>query len=217
MDYSQPEAVLTELHYLPCIAFFVQARPFKKIMLEVHEHYPKQTYRNRCYIRTANKVQALSIPVSRPGGGKPKLKDIRVSYAEQWQNNHWRAIKSAYGKSPFFDFFADDYHDILYRKYAFLVDFNRALLSKCLELLGWHDRQLAFTDSFMETPESQYVDCRGRVDLKSAPPGDKRGGYAAYQQVFGKNFVANLSVIDLLFCEGANADMMIGRSSLRLG
>lgn len=214
MNHSQRTTVLAELHYLPCIAFFAQIQPFRKIVLEVHEHYPKQTYRNRCYIRTANKVQALSIPVSRSGNDRTKMKDIRVSYAEHWQNNHWRAIKSAYGKSPFFDFFADGYHDILYKKYEFLVDFNLALLSKCLELLGWHDRQLELSESFTESNDSQSVDYRGQIDLKSAPPGDDRIGYAPYQQVFGKNFVTNLSVIDLLFCEGANANMIIGQSSL---
>lgn len=216
MNYSQRATVLTELYYLPCIAFFVQIQPFQKIILEVHEHYPKQTYRNRCYIRTANKVQALSIPVSRSGNGRAKLRDVRVSYAEHWQNNHWRAIKSAYGKSPFFDFFADDYHDILYRKYEFLVDLNLALLSKCLDLLGWHDKQVGLSESFTESADSQYVDCRGQIDLKNTPPGDERSRYARYQQVFGKNFVTNLSVIDLLFCEGANANMIIGQSSLQL-
>ena len=160
-------------------------------------------------------MQALSVPVSKSGGGKTKLKDVRVSYAERWQNNHWRAIKSAYGKSPFFDFFAEGYHDILYSKYEFLLDLNLALLSKCLELLNWHDKQIEITESFVEAPEPQYIDCRGYISLDRTPPGDEDASYSRYQQVFGKNFVSNMSVIDLLFCEGANANVIIGRSSMQ--
>jgi hypothetical protein len=215
MNHSQADTVLTELHYLPNIAFFVQVQAFQKIVLEVNENYVKQSYRNRAYILTANKIQSLSIPVSRENKGKTKLKDVRINYSERWQNLHWRSLHSAYGKSPFFDFFADYFHDILYSKYAFLIDLNLNLLSKCLELLSWHDKQIILTDKYTEAPETQWVDKRGQIDLKSAPPGDNSGSYQEYQQVFGKNFVSNLSVIDLLFCEGANANMIIGQSSLR--
>lgn len=213
MNHSDADTVLMELHYLPSIAYFLHLRNFRKIILEVNENYTKQSYRNRSYILTANKVQMLSIPVSKDED-KTKLKDIRVSYTQHWQNNHWRAIRSAYGKSPFFDFFADYFHDILYSKYEFLLDLNLDLLTKCLELLSWHDKEIELTSSYVKASESQWVDLRGQLDLKSAPPDDKKGLYAPYNQIFGKNFVPNLSVIDLLFCEGANANVILGQSSL---
>lgn len=215
MNHLQHGAVLTELHYLPSISFFVGLKPFNKIVLEAHEHYPKQTYRNRCYIQTAHGPLPLSIPVRRSGTAKIMTKDVRVSYAEHWQNNHWRAIQSAYGKSPFFDFFANDYHDILYSKFEFLLDLNQTLLTKCLKFLGWHDKQIVRSDSYLKATGSQCVDQRGKISLSSAPPDDQQHTYARYQQVFGKNFVTNLSVIDLLFCEGANANAIIGQSSLQ--
>ncbi|WKN33891.1 WbqC family protein [Porifericola rhodea] len=213
MNHSSADAVLLELHYLPCIAYFIHLKRFRKIILEVNENYTKQTYRNRSYILTANKVQMLSIPVSKDGE-KSKLKEIRIDYTQRWQNNHWRAIKSAYGKSPFFDFFADYFHDILYSNYKFLVDMNLDLLTKCLELLSWHDKQIEITNTYMEATDSQCIDLRGEIDLKSRPPEDTEGGFKAYNQIFGKNFVPNLSVIDLLFCEGANANVILGQSSL---
>ncbi|WPP48693.1 WbqC family protein [Catalinimonas niigatensis] len=213
MNHSHADTVLIELHYLPSIAYFIHLQPFRKIILEVNENYTKQTYRNRCYILTANKVQALSIPVSKDGN-KTKLKEISLDYTQRWQNNHWRAIQSAYGKTPFFDFFADYFHDILYRKYKFLIDLNVDLLTKCLELLNWHDKEITLTSSYVKATESQWVDFRGIIDIKSMPPNDKIEGYTKYNQIFGKNFVSNLSVIDLLFCEGPNANMILGQSSL---
>ncbi len=213
MNHSYADTVLVELHHLPSIAYFVQLQRFSKILLEVNENYSRQTYRNRCYILTANKVQMLSIPVSKDDG-KTKLKEVKVDYIQHWQNNHWRAIQSAYGKSPFFDFFSECFHDILFRKYKFLIDLNLDLLTKCLGLLNWHDKKITLTSSYVKASECQYVDLRGKMDIKTMPPDDKKEGYTKYNQIFGKNFVPNLSVIDLLFCEGANANMILGQSAL---
>jgi hypothetical protein len=205
------ESVLVELHYFPCIAYMAGIRDYPAITLEAHEHFTKQTYRNRCYIMGPNKVQALSIPVSKDGV-KVKSRDIRISYTQNWQHQHWRSIRTAYGNSPFFDFFAPSLHDILYKKNTFLMDLNLALLTECLRLLGWHDKQLVLSESYEKVPHSQSVDRRECFSLKDAPPGDSGGRYAGYQQVFGKDFVNNLSVIDLLFCAGPHADTIIRQS-----
>ena len=95
------DTLLLDFHYLPCIAYFSCINRYHHLILEVHENYEKQSYRNRCYILSANKVLPLSVPVHR-GKGKKPTKDIRIDYSQKWVNNHWRAIKSAYGKAPFF-------------------------------------------------------------------------------------------------------------------
>ncbi|MFP4088996.1 MAG: WbqC family protein [Cyclobacteriaceae bacterium] len=211
MNHYRQETVLIELHYLPSVAYFSGIQQFSKITFEVYEHYTKQTYRNRCYILGPNRLQALSVPVSKDGVKVP-LRDIRISYTQHWQNHHWRSIQTAYGNSPFFDFFAPSFHDILFRKYEFLIDLNLSLLTECLRLLGWHDKTLKLSETYLKEPDSQWIDCRDMFSLQSAPPGDTEEVYAGYQQVFGKDFVANLSVIDLLFCAGPHANTIISQS-----
>lgn len=211
MKTSQSNAVLIDLHYFPCIEFFARILNYKEIIVEVNEHYTKQTCRNRCYIQTANKIQVLSVPVCK-GRGKVKTKDVRISYLQGWQNNHWRTIASAYGNAPFFDFFACAFHDILYKKHQFLIDLNLDLLTKCLDLSGLKDKQLTLTDEYVKVPEKQIIDYRDTVNPKKKSAKDEFFRAVPYNQVFGKDFVPNLSVIDLLFCEGSHANYIISRS-----
>ena len=74
------------------------------VTIECFDTYARQTYRNRYEILGANGVQVLSVPVAKQPG-KPKMNAVRISYTENWQIRHWRAITSAYRKSAFFMFF----------------------------------------------------------------------------------------------------------------
>ena len=94
--------ILLSTAYLPPIEYFATILACDGFELENHEHYIKQSYRNRCKIMTSNGILDLSIPVNKVNGNHTLIKDIRISYLSNWQSNHWRAIESAYNKSPFF-------------------------------------------------------------------------------------------------------------------
>lgn len=215
MNENQADAVIIDLHFLPCVEYFARILHSGKIFIEINEHYVKQTYRNRCYVQISNKVQALTVPVIK-GTGKVKVKDVRIAYHQRWQDHHWRTISSAYGNAPFFDFLAYEFHDILYKKYQFLVDLNLDLLTKCLELLGMEDKQIILTNDYHKPTERQIMDYRNVVSPKKNQTEDHFFEPLPYRQVFGKDFVPNLSVIDLLFCEGSRAKYIISRSISRI-
>ena len=107
--------VLIESHYLPSISYFKAIFPAKTIILESNEYYVKQSYRNRCEILTANGVDKLIVPLTSKHG-KVYIRDVRIDYSQKWLNGHWRAIQSAYGKAPFFEFYADALYNILFSK-----------------------------------------------------------------------------------------------------
>ena len=98
----QPEYVWLDLQYLPSLEYFAALLKYDYVYLEANEHYQKQSYRNRCYIRAANKVDLLSVPVL-DGRRKVLIRDIRIDYQQGWLKDHWRAITSAYGKTPYFE------------------------------------------------------------------------------------------------------------------
>ena len=75
--------------------------------LSYFENYQKQTWRNRYDILGANGVQKLTIPVTKASGTKVKTSQIQIFNEENWQNIHWRSIKSAYGSSPFWIYYSD--------------------------------------------------------------------------------------------------------------
>jgi hypothetical protein len=205
MDY-----VLIEAQYLPPIAFFASLSGGETLLIEKHEHYVKQSYRNRCQLVDVSGQRSLTVPVVH-GGGKTLITDVRIDNAQKWVNNHWRSLRSAYGKAPYFEYYADDLHHILYSKPAFLYDLNVQLLSMCLKALRF-ETIVTETMSYLEKVENGVLDLRNAIDVKN--PASLNGIYTPvpYAQVFGSTFVENASIIDLIFCVGPGAARIVKNS-----
>jgi hypothetical protein len=195
-------ACLIELHYLPGTEFFSAIAPFRTIVLEGHEHFIKQTYRNRCLINTAQGVRTLIVPVAR--GSKMALREVEIDYRQRWQNNHWRTIESAYRKAPFFEFYADEVRAMIYSAEPRLFDLNKKILSFCLQTLR-STATLAETTSYEMPPPAGVRDLRNALAAKKSTFRAATHAPLAYPQVFGSAFVPGLSFIDLLFCTGPQA------------
>ena len=103
------------------------------VLMECHETFQKQTYRNRCVIATTNGPQTLTVPVER--GTSPFIRDIRISNHGNWRHQHWHALMSAYNESPFFDYYQDDFRPFFENQYNFLYDFNTEICQKVCELI----------------------------------------------------------------------------------
>mgnify|MGYP002397217914 CR=1 FL=1 len=191
---------IVDLHYLPSVAYLTLFEHFDEIYLEQHDNFIKQTYRNRCYILTSNKIDRLSVPVKKRGQ-KMLYRDVEIDYTEKWENRHWRAIKSAYANAPFFEFYADGLVENIFKKYRFLYELNLSLLSYCLKVMGITTR-VRQTDSFLKAYDEHFSDFRSVFQPR------KENGIihaASYHQLFTDRFIEHLSIIDLLFNEGNEA------------
>ena len=181
------------------MAVIVQQKP----VWEVWDNYQKQTFRNRCYVCTDRGRHLLNIPIRHVGGeqGRQRTRDVRIDNSYPWQRLHWRTLQTSYRTSPFFEFYEDSIADIYHRKFDFLLDFNLKTMALTADLmeLALPDGQ---TDKFELEPPA-YRDLRGLVNAKKHWPLP----YEPYTQVFHDRhgFVADLSVLDLLFNEGTNA------------
>lgn len=205
-------SVLLEVQYLPSVAYFAALQDADTLILEKHEHYVKQTYRNRCQVVSAQGKVDLVVPLTAKHG-KISIAEIRVDYSQKWLNNHWRTIQSAYGKAPFFEHYKEDLEKILFKKIAFLYDLNRELLSMCLKWLG-RDMTIKETLTYEKFANSAVFDLRSAINPKNMA---KLVGFyqpVPYYQVFGNTFAGNVSIIDLIFCEGPGAARVIRASSI---
>jgi hypothetical protein len=203
MNSNQSSSLLIELHYFPCIHFFSLLSQHKNIILEAHETFQKQSYRNRTQILSAQKVENLLIPVL-SGNSHLPIQDIRIDHSQKWRLIHQRAIRSAYGKSPFFEYYAPEILALYDKPVPFLFDFNFEVLTLCLKLLKL-DCQIHLSSEYQTLKEDQRIektDFRGQIHPKKELQTD----FKPYQQVFGRQFEPNLSIIDLLFCEGNNCN-----------
>ena len=203
---------LSELPYHPPAAFFAALLRADGLVLEAQENYRKQTYRNRCLIRTAQGVQALTVPVVAGNRAeKVKTTDIEIDYRQNWVHRHWRTLQTAYGNSPYFEYYADYLHDVYQQKPARLFELNLAFLRlelRCFRLT----LPVSFTADYHAPGRPgpvELVDRRDWLSPKAGRPGpDTPAAFAAvrpYPQVFGPGFEPGLSVLDLLFAQGLAA------------
>ena len=211
MEEICSKPILLETHYLPCVEYFVLLSK-QDFVIHKDETYQKQSYRNRCYIVGPNKTQLLTVPVT----GKTKraqISDVRIDYSENWHIGHLRSIRTAYGKAPYFEYYFEYFEQVLIRKYEFLWDLNHQMLTLCLNLLKI-DRKIS--DSKQSHLNLSELDNRyyGLISRKTSFLDRNIYKEAKYQQLFGSNFVPNLSIIDLLFCEGPNSGTIISQSTI---
>lgn len=189
-------AVRLPIAYLGPVSWYAALAQADEVTVEQHEHYVKQTWRNRCRIAMPDGPQDLVVPVVAAPGHTP-IRDIRISDHGNWRHHHWSALRTAYGKSPFFEYYADDFAPLYEHRYPFLLDFDEALREVVCQLLD------------ITTPVSRSTAYAPPVDFSQLPVLTK-----PYYQVFSQRlgFLSDLSIADLLFNLGPEALLyLIGR------
>ena len=198
-------ALLSSTYFGP-IQWYQKLNRYTHSKIEQHDNFVKQTYRNRCIIATTNGLQALSIPVEKPEGprlDKTALKDVRISDHGNWRHLHWNALLSAYGESPFFEYYQDDIRPFFEKRWDFLFDFNMEITQKMCELLDITPH-IELTDEYL-LPDQLTDVADFRDVIRPKHPGEDtdftpQRYYQVYEQKLG--FQSNLSILDLLFNEG---------------
>lgn len=194
-------AILSSTYFGP-VQWYQKLNRNEECLIEQHDNFIKQTYRNRCNIATTQGLQSLSIPVSVPDGAmlsKTEMKDILISDHANWRHVHWNALCSAYGDSPFFEFYQDDIRPFYEKKWKYLLDFNMEITGKMVELLDIQPH-IRLTDEYSAVYNDDFRDViRPKHPLDDSDFHPKRY-YQVYEQKLG--FMPNLSILDLLFNEG---------------
>jgi hypothetical protein len=185
--------------YFPSICYF-QLLLKGNAIIDRHEHFVKQSMRNRTQIYSANGILDLSIPLKKSDNHTPMC-EKRISYQDNWKTLHWRSIASAYNGSAYFEYFEDALKPLFDKNLQIekLVDWNDLLLHTIFDILRINVR-LNYSLQYFKSDDriDQYM-----VDLRNENETAYSIGKPYYQIFSDKHgFIPNLSFLDLLFHQG---------------
>jgi WbqC-like protein family. len=200
------QTALVETEYFGCVQYISVFTRYAAVQIEQFENWQKSSFRNRTVLIGSNGLINLSVPILNGREQHQPVKNIKINNSDNWQAHHWRTIFSCYGKAPFFEFYKDELYAILCTKrHGFLFDLN-------MEILNWLLTKLKIFPSVNLTGQYLVQTGTGTDDLRNKwLPKNYQSGISGvemqYTQVFqGKvGFQQNVSILDLLFCEGPAA------------
>ena len=193
------KAILSSTYFGP-IQWYQKLVRYDHVYIDHSEPFRKQSFHNRCTIATANGRQSLIVPV------RHAAPSAQLSDHGKWHSEHWNALCTAYGDSPFFMFYADDIRPFFEEhRWTGLYEFNMAITTTLCQLLDIHP------PTILTSPLAQeYADYRQVIHPKHPLPDpdyQPRPYYQVYQQRNG--FQPNLSILDLLFNMGPEAPLYL--------
>lgn len=203
------KALLSSTYFGP-VQWYQKLNRYDEILLEQHDSFIKQTYRNRCVIATPNGPLSLTVPAKVSEAHAVSDTSVMdgpalISDHGNWRHVHWNALKSAYGESPFFEYYADDIMPFFERKWETLYGYNMDICKKMCELLDIEPK-ITLTDHYITAEEvaDEGIDDYRDVIRPKHPLADPefvpRRYYQVYEQRHG--FLPNMSILDLLFNMG---------------
>jgi hypothetical protein len=208
--------VLYSSYFAPIENYSVMMK-YGGMTVDVGEHYVKRSYRNKCSILSANGVMALTVPLSRSSSDDADLthaamKDLKVSYDDNWRHVHWQSLVSAYNMSPFFEYYEDDIKPLFERKFDYLVDLNAEAMDIVNRLLMMDDVTINVSETYIPA-QTVELDLRNQITPKThLDDFCQKEYYQVFSEKYG--FQPNLSILDLLFNLGPESRVVL-RDSLK--
>jgi hypothetical protein len=199
---SNPSTFISDLYYFPPLSWYAMVQSADVLQMDIHAHYRKGSWRNRCYVAGPHGLQLLSIPLERGKNERRAFRDVKISQDERWQQQHWRTLESCYRRSAYFEFFEDELAPLFERNYTYLLDWNLDLLRFTFKPMKMAPA-ITISESYLPFNPENANDVRTQT-IKDERHATVVATLAPYQQVFGDRypFIPNLSIIDHLFNRG---------------
>lgn len=208
---AETDLILLPPAYLGSVEYYAALAAFPKAVIDWEMKFDKrQKSAHRCDIADTHGLRQLTVPVEKPVSMTgARWNDIVISAHGAWWHVHLETLKSAYGRTPFFEYYLDD----LERFYSAdragerLCDYCKGLDALLRRLMG-----VETAVSYSLTPDETGLDCRRGIPeglVKTMP----------YYQVrsLSQGFIPGLSAVDLLFNLGPESIFLLeSMSTLKL-
>ncbi len=197
--------LLIEYQYFGNINLYKILYKNKHIIFEVYENYQKSSFRNKMELASPYGPHILSVPILGGRGIRELTRNVKIENNQNWQEQHFKTICNLYNKPPWFEFYKSDLEKLYNTPFELLIDWDKTCMSWVLGKLKIN-AIVADTQEFIKNySNDEYLDLRSYSLDKSKIL--EQLSTPQYPQVFEDKigFLPNLSILDLLFCEGPNA------------
>ncbi len=193
-------------------------------MMDNTQYDKKFTNRNK--IKIPDGWSWLTVPINKEHKFLPN-KLVEINNKENWKEMHWKKITRSYTNSKFFKKNYKSFFEEVYNKeWKFLFELNSELLRQIIDWLGLKIQIIKESELNIngnsterlvnvckELGAETYVSGVGGKEYMNEKLFQKNNIKIEYQkfqcptytQIFGGDFIPNLSIIDLLFNNGSKS------------
>jgi len=214
--------------YLPWLGYFDKMLKADVFCYLDNVQFKKNEWQNRNRIKTARGWQWLTVPVSYRY--PQTVAEVGVPPASNWGRQHLQALRTNYGRAPFFERYIGLFETALQREWASLCEVNLHLIGLLREALGIDGKPAVCASGIdaSREPTQRLIDiCRALgADTYLAGAGAaaymdfaqfEQEGVRVVSQQFDHpvypqrytGFMTHLSAVDLIFnCGPDSADVL---------
>lgn len=220
---------IIQSNYIPWKGYFHIIRKVDHFVFLDTAQFTIRDWRNRNQMKTPEGLRWLTVPTN--GTQSMKINEVKIDNSTGWRKKHLKALERNYKKCRCFEQYFKLFRNILMKENCEnLSDLNQLLIKEISGKLGINT---FFSDSrefeLMEGKSEKIISiiqqlngdsyltgpaARSYIDPEKFKKNNIKleymdySNYPVYSQPWGK-FTHNVSVLDLLFCEGANSSEYI--------
>lgn len=185
------------IQYLPSIEYFAHWMHHGTLILEKHENYQKRTWRNKTSILGPHHPISISVPLRKGKNHEMQIASVEISYDEIWPRIHMNSIRTAYGKTAFFDEIEDSLVAIYISRPKFLWELNMQLIQFIISFFPG-EWKIEYTQSYNASLPDNVIDLRSGIP--SGISSIRAEVIPEYEQIhrFTNSHLPNLSILDVL-------------------
>ncbi len=174
-----------------------------RLLIDLDEkQLPLRHSHHRYRVDGPNGMQTLTVPlVGSTNNMMTPMRDVLISEHGDWRRLHWGALYSAYGRSPYFDYIADDLSRIINGTQRYLHELNAQLHQLVVDFMDL-PLETHYLDGVGEEDMAGALDLRRRIAMKKADtlPIANVPYYQMWTATSG--FCPDMSILDLMMNMG---------------
>ncbi|MDE7451860.1 MAG: WbqC family protein [Paramuribaculum sp.] len=189
--------------YCGSCSYYAVLASYRRVIIHDGMRYDKRfKSTHRTTIADTRGILDLTVPVAKPEHTSgAQWCDATVSAHGGWWNVHLTALESAYGRTPFFEFYIDDFLPLFREEVCGMpiTDFDSEFDRIIRRLLGITTEVVHITDARLPQGVADLI----KADFQALAP------IKSYYQMRGNRlgFIPDLSILDLLFNLGPESPL----------